>query len=173
MVFQSGNVNHDKLCACCAPPSKCPEKAAPGGKTVRSKSSAGKRAKTSVINVAIATELAPAVAIALPDKTQQPPGAAAPALDCLAAGAVPSETDGKMPVQLVFENGAVLPVEMSNAAGAALSEGLARGTLRAVSGCSATPQHIRRYRPYLTEPIDLVTLEPLLTGLLRHVNQGQ
>ena len=99
------------------PPSKRPKKAAPGGKTVRSKSSAGKRAKTSVTNVAIATELAPAVAVALPDKTQQPPGAAAPALDCLAAGAVPPETDGKVRVQLVFENGTVLPVEMSNAAG--------------------------------------------------------
>ena len=59
------------------------------------------------------------------DKTDQPPGAAAPALDCLAAGAAPSETDGKVRVQLMFENGAVLPVEMSNAAGAALAKGLA------------------------------------------------
>jgi len=75
--------------------------------------------------VAIATELAPAVAIALLDKTEQPPGAPAPSLDCLAAGAAPSETKGKVRVQLMFENGAVLPVEMSNAAGAALSKGLA------------------------------------------------
>ncbi len=106
-------------------PSKRPKKAAPNGKTVRSKSAAGKRAKKSATNVAIATELAPAVAIALLDKTEQPPGAAAPALDCLAAGAMSSETNGKVRVQLMFENGTVLPVEMSNAAGAALSKGLA------------------------------------------------
>jgi hypothetical protein len=90
------------------------------------KSAARKRARKSPTNVAIATELAPAVAIALLDKTQQPQDAAAPALDCLAAGATSSETDGKVRVQLMFENGAVLPVEMSNAAGAALSKGLTR-----------------------------------------------
>ena len=106
-------------------PSKRSKKAAPVGKTVRSKSAASKRAKKSATDMAIAAELAPAVAIALLDKTEQPPGAAAPALDCLAAGAVSSATDGKVRVQLMFENGAVLPVEMSNAAGAALSKGLA------------------------------------------------
>jgi D-aminopeptidase len=106
-------------------PSKQRKKAVPRAKTVRAKSAVGQRAKQSATSVAIATELAPAVAIALLDKTEQPPGAAAPALDCLAAGAAPSETDGKIRVQLMFENGAVLPVEMSNAAGAALSKGLA------------------------------------------------
>ncbi len=106
-------------------PSKRPKKAAPTGKTVRLKSAASNRAKKSATNLAIAKELAPAVAIALLDKTEQPPGAAAPALDCLAAGAVSSDTDGKVRVQLLFENGAVLPVEMSNAAAAALSKGLA------------------------------------------------
>lgn len=105
--------------------SKRPKKAASGGKAVRSKSAASKRALKSATNVAIATELAPAVAIALLDKTEQPAGAAAPALECLAAGAVPAETEGKVRVQLLFDNGAVLPVEMSNAAGAALSKGLA------------------------------------------------
>jgi len=75
-------------------------------------------------NVAIATELAPAVAIALLDKTEQAPGAPAPALDCLAAGVTASEDDGKVRVQLMFENGAVLPVEMSVDAGAALSKRL-------------------------------------------------
>ena len=107
-------------------PAKRPKKAAPSSKTVRSKSAASKRAKKSATNLAIATELAPAVAIALLDKTEQPPGAASPALDCLAAGAAPAETDGKVRVQLMFDNGAVLPVEMSNAAGAALSKGLAK-----------------------------------------------
>lgn len=94
------------------------------GRGVGSKSSGASRANKSATNVAIATELAPAVAIALLDKTEQSPGAPAPALDCLAAGAAPSETAGKVRVQLMFENGAVLPVEMSTAAGVALAKGL-------------------------------------------------
>ncbi len=110
--------------------SKRSRKSAPKASSARSKSAASKRAKKSATNVAIATELAPAVAIALLDKTEQPAGAAAPALDCLAAGAAPSETNGKVRVQLMFENGAVLPVEMSNAAGAALSKGLVEELLK-------------------------------------------
>lgn len=100
------------------------KKAVPKARSVRSKAAAGKRTKKSATNVAIATELAPAVAIALLDKTEQSPGDAAPALDVLAAGAAPSETAGKVRVELLFENGAVLPVEMSTDAGAALSKGL-------------------------------------------------
>ncbi len=106
-------------------PSKRPKKSAPGGGGVRTKSAASRSAKRSATDVAIATELAPAVAIALLDKTEQPPGSVAPSLDCLAAGATPAETEGKVRIQLLFENGAVLPVEMSNAAGAALVKGLA------------------------------------------------
>ena len=109
-----------------APRSKQTKKAAPKAGGVRSKSAGVKRAKRSATNVAITTELAPAVAIALLDKTEQSPGAPPPALDCLAAGAAPSETEGKVRVQLMFENGAVLPVEMSSAAGAALSKGLSK-----------------------------------------------
>lgn len=75
-------------------------------------------------NLAIATELAPAVAIALLDKTEQAQGDPPPALDVLVAGAVPSEIAGNVRMQLVFDNGAVLPVEMSAEAGAALSKGL-------------------------------------------------
>ena len=75
-------------------------------------------------NAAISTELAPAVAIALLEKSEQLPGEPAPALDVLAAGVTHSEVDGNVRVQLLFENGAVLPVEMSEAAGAALSDGL-------------------------------------------------
>ncbi len=106
-------------------PTKQPKKSAPSVGAGSAASAARKRAKKSATNEAIATELAPAVAIALLDKTELPPGAAAPALECLAAGAAASETDGKVRVQLMFENGAVLPVEMSIAAGAALSKGLA------------------------------------------------
>ena len=75
-------------------------------------------------NAAIATELAPAVAIALLEKSEQLPGKPPPALDVLAVGVVPSETDGNVRVQLLFENGSVLPVEMSEAAGSALSDAL-------------------------------------------------
>lgn len=83
------------------------------------------QARQSATDLAITTELAPAVAIALLEKTIQSPDAPAPALDCLAAGVSPSEDSGKVRVQLVFENGAVLPVEMSVDAGEALSKGLA------------------------------------------------
>ena len=103
-----------------APSAKRATKAAPS----RGKSAARKRASPSATNVAIATELAPAVAIALLDKTDQPPGAPAPALDVLAVAATPSEIKGNVRMQLMFENGAVLPVEMSVDAGAALSKGL-------------------------------------------------
>ena len=86
---------------------------------------ARKRTRKSATNVAIATELAPAVAIALLDKSQLAPGAPPAALDCLAAGVSASQTRGKVRVQLMFDNGTVLPVEMSIAAGEALSNGLA------------------------------------------------
>jgi hypothetical protein len=64
------------------------------------------------------------VAIALLDKTEQPAGAPAAALDALAVAAAPSETEGNVRIELMFENGAVLPVEMSVDAGVALSKGL-------------------------------------------------
>lgn len=103
--------------------SRKPKKAAKASSS-RSAASARKPTSRAATNLAIATELAPAVAIALLDKTQQAPGDPAPALDVLAAGAAPSEIEGNVRVQLVFENGAVLPVEMSAEAGAALSKGL-------------------------------------------------
>jgi hypothetical protein len=107
-----------------AKPKRAKKAAVPGARSVASKPAARKRTRKSATNIAIATELAPAVAIALLDKTDQAPGAQAPALDCLAAGAVASDTEGKVRVQLLFDNGAVLPVEMSADAGAALSKGL-------------------------------------------------
>lgn len=94
---------------------------------VKPEPAGSKRVQKSATNIAIATELAPAVAIALLEKIEQSSddAAPAPALDCLAAAAVHSETTGKVRVQFLFENGAVLPVEMSAEAGAALSKGLA------------------------------------------------
>ena len=91
---------------------------------VRNRTARTAKAARAATNLAIATELAPAVAIALLDKTVQAPGDPPPALDVLAVGAVPSEITGNVRMQLVFDNGAVLPVEMSAEAGAALSKGL-------------------------------------------------
>jgi hypothetical protein len=105
-----------------APPAAPKRAQKPASK--RATTSARKRTKPSATNVAITTELAPAVAIALLEKTEQAPGAPAAALDVLAVAAGPSETKGNVRMQLMFENGAVLPVEMSVDAGAALSKGL-------------------------------------------------
>jgi hypothetical protein len=109
-----------------SPRAKPAKKAVPKSRAKAAASSRRKRSKKSETNHAIATELAPAVAIALLDKTDQDPDAAPPALDALAAGVAPSDNDGKVRVQLLFENGSVLPVEMSHAAGAALSSGLSK-----------------------------------------------
>ena len=83
------------------------------------------RARVAIKNAVIAQELAPAVALALLEKSEQAPGDAPAALDVLAAGVSSSEIAGNVRMQLMFENGTVLPVEMSAAAGAALSAGLA------------------------------------------------
>ena len=89
------------------------------------RSSRSSRSKAAEIkNAAIATELAPAAAIAVLEKSEQTPGKPPAALEILAAGASSSEIAGNVRVQLMFEGGAVLPVEMSAAAGAALTAGL-------------------------------------------------
>ena len=75
-------------------------------------------------NVAIATELAPAVAIAVLEKSELAPGKPPAAMAVLAAGASPSEIAGNVRLQLMFDGGAILPVEMTAAAGAALTAGL-------------------------------------------------
>ena len=103
--------------------SPAPKRAAQSARK-RMASTARKATKRAAMNAAIATELAPAVAIALLDRTEQSPDAPAPALDALAVAAVPSEIEGNVRMQLMFENGAVLPVEMSVDAGVALSKGL-------------------------------------------------
>lgn len=82
--------------------------------------------KRSEKDVAIATELAPAVAITLLGQSDHVKGQPAAALEPLAAGAVASDADGKVRVQLLFENGAVLPIEMSDATAAALGKGIAK-----------------------------------------------
>jgi hypothetical protein len=76
------------------------------------------------VDTAIATELAPAVAISLLAKSSHEDGATDPALECIAAGVSESDADGMVRVSLVFENGAILPVEMPKEAGDALAKGL-------------------------------------------------
>ncbi len=67
------------------------------------------------LDIAIQTDLAPAVAIALLNSTasarsrQQPLD---PALLCIAAGVAPASTPDSVRIQLLFEGGAVLPVEL-------------------------------------------------------------
>lgn len=101
---------------------KQPRKSTAGVKAVSTRS----RTEVAAIkNAVIAQELAPAVAIAVLEKSEQAPGDPPAALDVLAAGASSSEIAGNVRVQLMFDNGTVLPVEMSAAAGAALSAGLA------------------------------------------------
>jgi hypothetical protein len=98
-------------------------------KSSSSKSSAAKRKRKSKVDAAIATELAPAAAIAVLEKASSAPGAPDPALDVLGAGVSEATEDGKVRVQLMFASGAVLPVEMSTAAGKALEAGLAENRL--------------------------------------------
>ena len=99
-----------------------PTKRSAGGTPSKPRRSRSKTAE--IKNAAIATELAPAVAIAVLEKSEQAQGEPPAALEILAAGASPSEIAGNVRMQLMFEGGAVLPVEMSAAAGAALSAGL-------------------------------------------------
>lgn len=99
---------------------------AKGAKQVSRKASSGSpgRRKKSKIDIAIANKLAPAAAIALLDKTEQASDALAPALDILGAGVSQAEADGKIRIQLAFDGGEILPVEMSAQAGKALAAGL-------------------------------------------------
>ncbi|MEO8523189.1 MAG: hypothetical protein ABI460_00580 [Caldimonas sp.] len=100
--------------------------AAKAAELMRRKAPSGSpsRRKKSKVDIAIAKKLAPAAAIALLDKTEQAPDALAPALDILGAGVSRAETDGKIRVQLAFDGGEILPVEMSAQAGKALAAGL-------------------------------------------------
>ena len=99
---------------------------AKGAKEVRREAPSGSpsRRRKSKVDIAIAKKLAPAAAIALLDKTEHASDALAPALDILGAGVSRAEADGKIRVQLAFDGGEILPVEMSTQAGKALAAGL-------------------------------------------------
>jgi hypothetical protein len=79
------------------------------------------------LDIAIQTDLAPAVAIALLNSTASARSrrqALDPALLCIAAGVAPASTTDNVRIQLLFEAGAVLPVELPRHGAAALLRGL-------------------------------------------------
>ena len=79
------------------------------------------------LEIAITRDLAPSVAIALLATTARARAARdglEPALEVLAAAVVASGSAEKVRLQLLFDRGAVLPVEMPTAAGEALRNGL-------------------------------------------------
>ena len=79
------------------------------------------------LDIAIQTDLAPAVAIALLNTTASARAGRHPldpAMLCIAAGVAPASTPDKLRIQLLFEAGAVLPVELPRQGAAALLRGL-------------------------------------------------
>jgi hypothetical protein len=79
------------------------------------------------LEIAVTTELAPAIALALlatTAKARAGRDSLEPALEVLGAAVVRSGADDKLRLQLLFDKGAVLPIELSLQAGEALSKGL-------------------------------------------------
>ena len=100
----------------------------PNGQTIVLKAEAFLADQRTQMEIAITTDLAPAMALALLASTAQARAerdALEPAFDALAAAVVRSSSPDKVRLQLLFNKGAVLPVEMDAEAGLALSGGLA------------------------------------------------
>lgn len=77
--------------------------------------------------IAVTTELAPAMALALLHTTAKARAARddlEPSLEVLGAAVVRSSADAKVRLQLLFEKGAVLPLELTIEAAEALRRGL-------------------------------------------------
>ena len=99
----------------------------PDGQTIVLKAEALLADQRTEMEIAITTDLAPAMALALLASTAQARAerdALSPAFDALAAAVVRSSSPDKVRLQLLFNKGAVLPVEMDAEAGLALSGGL-------------------------------------------------
>ena len=80
------------------------------------------------LEIAVTTELAPAMALALlatTAKTRATRDELDPALDALGAAVVRSSSEQKVRMQLLFDQGAVLPLELTVEAAEALQKGLA------------------------------------------------
>lgn len=80
------------------------------------------------VEIAVTTDLAPTMALALLATTAQARSSRdelEPALDVLGAAVVRSSSSDKVRLQMLFDKGAVLPVELSLEAAEALNRGLA------------------------------------------------
>ena len=80
------------------------------------------------LEIAVTTDLAPSMALALlatTAKARATRDELEPALDALAAAVVRSSSEEKLRLQLLFDKGAVLPIELDMEAAEALSRGLA------------------------------------------------
>jgi len=80
------------------------------------------------LEIAVTTELAPAIALALLSTTAKARSnrdELEPALDVLGAAVVRSSSADKVRLQMLFDKGAVLPVELTVEAAEALQKGLA------------------------------------------------
>lgn len=79
------------------------------------------------LEIAVTTDLAPSMALALLATTAQARASRdelEPALDALAAAVVRSSSDHRLRLQLLFERGAVLPIDLDMEAAEALNRGL-------------------------------------------------
>ena len=95
----------------------------------------------SELEIAIATDLAPLVALALLERTAEERARRddlAPALEPIAIGVVPSGAADKVRLHLLFTKGRVLPVEVETTAAKRLTTALLRdlGTGSALGGVS-------------------------------------
>ena len=80
------------------------------------------------LEIAVTTELAPAMALTLFATTAQTRASRdelEPALDALGAAVVRSSSEQKVRMQVLFERGAVLPIELTIEADEAVKKGLA------------------------------------------------
>ncbi len=79
---------------------------------------------SAAVDAAIATDLAPAVAVALLAKSDHEEESAPPAMQCISAGVSSPNGSGQVRIQFLFENGTILPIELPKAAGDALAKAL-------------------------------------------------
>lgn len=101
----------------------------PDGQTIVFKAEALIADQRTQMEIAITTDLAPAMALALLASTAQARAerdALSPAFDALAPAVVRSSSPDKVRLQLLFSKSAVLPIKMDAEAGRALSGGLVK-----------------------------------------------
>lgn len=105
--------------------------AAPDGAAIVIRAEALRGEERSELEIAITTDLAPSVAIALLATTAKARGKRDdldPALECLAADAAVHGSGDRLRMTLLFDKGALLPVEMPLSAGVQLADRLEQAT---------------------------------------------